>query len=685
MSPITLLALALAAAPALAAPTVPAPRAAQEDHQKVYDDFVARFRQFHKINAAEDLAQLVRRQPVAAIRFADDLTEKVAQANSDELEREVTALRVAWKTAMKTDFVENLYEYQSLLDPRMRNERLRMRLEYDKALERYGRTTSGDRSAVGFAAAVAEFEALCAGFREVGDQLNVGRCQVVIMTCWDETQRGKEANLYKAAAAAKAALEAYDKIGMAGPDVSSLRVRYEALVAGGYDVAEPDPNAPMPGQPSAGSGAPAVSVAMAFEPLPEVEVYQRPNYFADDIYQIWSAMPLAGKDSTATISAMAARSPTIVRTASAQFGVDDAGDAERESFAVTGKLTLVQATINDEGGMRPWAFVTKVGLQDDTYQGVKANMGPSDEYMSLFYFNAASVVGTLDGVALRVLDDNLDGIYGSLPISWQYLGLAPETSQPDMDCVVIGESTRALPWSEYLPVNGTWYKLEPQMGGMTLRAQPVELQTGRVRLEFKGEYPEWLVLRGTGVLENTFIDICAAGKEGVDAPVGDYRLVAGVIRKGKKQQTMKCLVLGNEQVPAFKVQAGAENVVKLGGPFHFEFERAEMEGNVVVAGPSLRVVGAAGETYDRFWNCVPAPTVSLRKAGTKKGGKPEDMLRVNGSLDELREDGQRKWAYADVWRPLSTPLAPKKPGEPVELQLVEKKHKLLGDIESDWK
>lgn len=673
MSPITLLVLALAAAPTAAAPTAPAPRA-QEDHQKIYDDFVARFLQFHKLNAAEDMAQLVRRLPVPAIRYADDLTEKVAVSNSDELEKEVASLRVAWKTAMKTDFVENLYEYQSLLDPRARAERLKLRLEYDKALGRYAAVVSGDRSSAGFATAAGEFEALCDGFRQVGDQLNIGRCQVVIMNCWDETQRGKEAKLHRACAAAKAALAAYDEIGLAGPDVSSLRIRYESLATAGFDVPEPDPNAPMPGQPTGASGAPVVNVAMTFEALPEVEVYQRPNYFADEIYQIWSALPLAGKDSTATISAMASRSPTIVRTAAAEFGVDDAGDSVREAFGVTGKLTLVPAVINDDNGKRPWAFVTKVGLEDDTYQGVKANMGPSDQWMSLFYFNAASVVGTLDGVQVRVIDDNLDGIYGSLPITWQYLG-----------CVVIGESTRALPWSEYMPVNGKWYKLAPQAGGMTLTAQPTELQTGHVRLEFKGEFPEWMVLRGMGVLENTFIDVCAGGKEGIDAPVGDYKLVAGMIRKGKKQQAMKCLVLGNDHVPSFHVAAGAQNVVELGGPYHFEFERAEMEGAVVVNGPSLRVVGTAGETYDRFWNCVPAPTVSMRKAGTKKGGKPEDMLRVNGSLDELTEDGKRKWAYADVWRPLSTPIALKNAGEAVEVQLVEKKHKLLGEIESVWR
>ncbi|HVS18686.1 MAG TPA: hypothetical protein VMT18_08815 [Planctomycetota bacterium] len=691
MSLIRLIALAfapaLASAPAAVARLAPAPEtvAAQEDHQKIYDDFVQRVPQVLKLHAADDMAALVRRQPVVAVRYADTLCQQVAVAGNDQIEKEIAGLRVAWKTAMKTDFVANQYEYYSLLDSRIRPERLRMALEYDKAMARYDKTITGDRSEVGFMAAVDEFENLARGFKACGDLLNVGRCHVVIMNCWDETQRGKDANLYKACAAAKAALAAYEEIGLAGPDVSALRLRYESLVANGYDTAEPDPNAPKAGQPVAAADAASIQVAMTFEALPEVEVYQRPHFYADDIYQVWSAAPLAGKDSTATISALAQRSPTLVRTASAQFGVDDAGDTERELFAVTGKMTLIEVTLQDEHGTRPWAFITKVGLQDDFYQGVRANMGPSDGFMSLFYFNAASVVGTLDEVQVRVIDDNLDGVYGSLPLEWQYMGLATNATKPDFDGIVIGESTRALPWSEFVPVNGRWYRLEPQQGGMTLRATPVELATGHLRLEFKGEYPEWLVLRGTGVLENTFIDVCLNGKKGVDAPVGEYRLVSGMVRKGKKQQAMKCLVLGNDSVPPVVVTAGAQTVVELGAPFRFDFERAEAEGKVTVSGPSVRVIGRAGETYDRFWNCAPNPGVSMRKAGTKKGGKPEDMPTVTGSLDELREDGTRRWAYADVWRPLTLVLEPKKPGEPVELQMLEKKHKLLGEIESDWK
>ena len=94
-------------------------------------------------------------------------------------------------------------------------------------------------------------------------------------------------------------------------------------------------------------------------------------------------------------------------------------------------------------------------------------------------------------------------------------------------------------------------------------------------------------------------------------------------------------------------------------------------------------LGIARERYERMWNCAPRPEVSVRKAGTKKGSKPEKMNVVLDLL-ERNEDGTFKYTEADTWRPVDTAY-PTKKGEAVELQLVEKKNKLFGEIESDWK
>ncbi len=102
---------------------------------------------------------------------------------------------------------------------------------------------------------------------------------------------------------------------------------------------------------------------------------------------------------------------------------------------------------------------------------------------------------------------------------------------------------------------------------------------------------------------------------------------------------------------------------------------------VTVAGASVTVVGSRGERYERTWGCAPRPDVMLRKAGSRKGGKGEKM----GAVMDLNamEEGKRIFSYGDTWRPLDTTVDNKY--DEVEVQLVEKKNKLFGKIESVWK
>jgi hypothetical protein len=62
------------------------------------------------------------------------------------------------------------------------------------------------------------------------------------------------------------------------------------------------------------------------------------------------------------------------------------------------------------------------------------------------------------------------------------------------------------------------------------------------------------------------------------------------------------------------------------------------------------------------------------------------MPRVVGDLDELNDDGTRRWNFSDVWRPMDLEVDLRRGNDAIELQLVEKKNKLLGGpIESEWK
>ena len=246
---------------------------------------------------------------------------------------------------------------------------------------------------------------------------------------------------------------------------------------------------------------------------------------------------------------------------------------------------------------------------------------------------------------------------------------------PEMDSIVIGNSKRARPWSEYQQIGDTWYRLEVENGGKSLKAYPFETETGKVKVSFKGGKPTWLVVKGSGKYENAYFDLM---EKGLELPPSKYTLFCGELRKGKKIQTMKTLILPGKETPPWRVEVGGTTEVELGGPFGFDFEVEEDGRNLTIPGNSVVVTGVADERYERPWNCVPKPDASVRKQGDKKGSKPEGFRAV-GEQEELIQGG---WSVA--WFPKDLDLK-KKFDDKAEVQLTQKKNKLFGKIESTWK
>ena len=192
------------------------------------------------------------------------------------------------------------------------------------------------------------------------------------------------------------------------------------------------------------------------------------------------------------------------------------------------------------------------------------------------------------------------------------------------------------------------------------------------------------MLQGEGKLANTYIDLLANAGAEVNAPIGKYKLSFGLLRKGKKQQIMKALILPGARTPTWDVVAGATTTVQLGAPFGFDFEAEHKGESLTVKGESVIVVGVKGERYERLWNCAPRPELVWRKAGSKRSSKPERFGIVE-NLNEIDENGKAVHEYADTFHPLSLSVEAKiKEGETVEVQLLEKKNKLFGVIESAW-
>jgi hypothetical protein len=654
------------------------------------NEFQMKFKQALSINALDECARLVRQYQNETVNYVDILSDLLAQANSDTIEKEFQALMKSWKEVMKTSFVEKQYSYASELlatDATRRTERAKLKNAFNATLGRYTENINGKNSGMAFDQCAAEYAGQSRDFEALNDYYWAARCASAAGLCYDEPIRHAEADLAKACENYGRAVQLFEKVDLLYTYYQENKARWEKLVKDGYAAPPPSSDPGATPDPKVDPAAqPAVTTAMTFEALTGIDQFERPNYYTDDVYQIWPGVYMQAKGTSgqfASLEQSEKKGPVLLHSGAAQIGVDwDHNGQPDKTIPLTGNPLVVEVQIGDGETKRPWAFLCRTGIQDDTFQGLKTNLQPDDKQVVLYTINAGSVVGTIGGTKVRVLDDNMDGIYGSEPKLWNFRELATNTSQPDIDCVVIGDAKHARPWSRYQQIGTQWYELEGAKNGMELKATPVTLATGTLRLDYKGDQPLWLVVRGTNQLDKAFFDLMV-DKKGIQVPSGTYQLFCGEIRQGKKAQVMKTLILPGPSTPKWTVTDGKETVVKLGAPYGFEFMTEVGDEKVTVKGKSVTIIGSAGERYDRTWNCAPRPEMSARKQGQKKGGKSEKMGAVL-DLYETGEDGVQKYKFEDTFRPLDTSV-PIKKGDTVEVQLIEKKNKLFGEIESIWR
>jgi hypothetical protein len=368
-----------------------------------------------------------------------------------------------------------------------------------------------------------------------------------------------------------------------------------------------------------------------------------------------------------------------MRVGAAEARVDINRDGEGDvKIPMRGKIEPLVFEIGEGESKREWALLTKTGVAKDNYQSIEMNLEPSDDYLNIYIVAAGSVVGMVGDTPIRVIDDNLDGVYGSIPTTWGHVGMSEGNFQPEMDSMVIGTSKHATPWSEYTKIGDNWYRLEATRGGIHLTATPVTLRTGFLKLKYKGPSLSYMVVKGANDFENSYYDL-SSGKP-VEVPLGRYTLYFGMISKGKKKQLMKAVVVPGEDTGSWDIlEEGGEQTIELGAPFGFDFKAEIDDREILVSGTSVVVVGRGGERYERVWGAVPRPGVSYRKAGSKRGTKPEDMPRI---MDQAQIT---EYGWASAWFPRDIVMQRRGGAEDIELQLTEKKNKLFGKIESVWK
>ncbi len=647
--------------------------------------FKTKFQKLATQNARNDMAKLVKDEMKDAVGWIVATGEEILTNPTPEAEAFMTDLRAAWTAGMKTEFAEKIYTIYSTFDAQNKKDHRDLHERFDKVWDEYQSNLSKKDNWV-FLNLIDEIDILANGFDQMGDLYWSSEAWLVYAACNDTPLRGDSGDTKKALQGYTNALDLRIKLDLKDAGFDEAAKRKSALSSKASDPKDPKKDAP--GTPPAPPSAPPkpitlgtpVTAPLGFEIVGSIDTYQRPNYHCDDFFALWTALNFQ-KKGTSSGFPNTQDAPLAYRTASSEISFDLDGDGQGEQkVTLSGNITPVKLTLGKGERARPWAVLTMTGTNREQYEGIEVNLSSTEDRLTVYVLGAASVTGTVAGVPIRVIDDTVDGIYGTIPQTWGYAGVTAGIFQPDMDSILIGAGKRAKPWSKTQQIGGAWYSLELAADGKQLTATPMTVDTGVLKLDYKGPTPTYLVVKGTTPQNDRYYDLADGGAKGVTVPAGTYTLYYGEIRKGKKRQMQKVAILPpTTNAPQWTVGAGETVTVELGGPFAFDFKHTFEAEKLMVEGATVAVVGAKGERYERAWNCVPKPEVVWRKKGTKKASKPERMQLV------LDAAGVEKVGYGATWFPLNFEAELQGVEGPLEVQLSDKKHDLFGKVESAWK
>ncbi|MEL6713683.1 MAG: hypothetical protein AAFP86_07910, partial [Planctomycetota bacterium] len=602
--------------------------------------------------------------------------DTMAERPGEVLAKRYALLSKSWKLAFDSKFPRKYEAFLSRLKASQIKNRQDYLREYRVAVAKIAEVTASKDTATILGLAQ-KFQALGEGFDSIGDKYHASSSFFNEGELRGERHHGPDADLHKVADATRKGLLLREDWELEDSFYKRSKPFYDGLRARGYGEEAKEAGEAPGAAPKAKKSVPSIAVALAVEPIDALKDTRRPSYYLDEHRQIWPTVALKGTGSTAKFLRIE-DGPTIIRESSAKVVIDQDGDGTGDlEWPTRGKFEAFTVELGSGASARTWSVLTEVGRQDDFYQGQQMNLMATDDQYNLYFIPASCAVGELGGQRIEIYDDNIDGIYGSLPQAWGHAGLADGTFQPEVDSFRVAGDKRARPFSEYIEVEGAgWFKVASINGGAKLTAQPVELRTGTVQLKGKGAKPDFFILKGRGEgLDNVFIDV--AGGKKVDVPAGRYELHFGMVSKGKGMQRSKAVILPGPGTPLYEVPIDGNLVVEFGQPYGFLFEYETGGGSVTVEGKSVQVVGKGGEIYDRFYNCVPVVEASVRKKGGKRAAASVSMRPV------VDNQGVADHGWAAMWKPLDGTIEGR--FEEVEVQLAEKKNKLFGKVTSDWK
>lgn len=207
------------------------------------------------------------------------------------------------------------------------------------------------------------------------------------------------------------------------------------------------------------------------------------------------------------------------------------------------------------------------------------------------YSSSGAMAGSVYGVALKLIDQNNNGIYNEYGV----------------DAMVVGSGRAACYLSTIVNLKGQLYEFSASEDGQEVTVSPWQGATGtlslRKGLRIPGKLHSVVVSNQAGEQPVSFQ--LAGSANGLRVPVGSYRLTGGFAEKGSdtaklRHGEMKPLVVEEDEVtsPTWGAPLIAE--------FHFT-----RDGNEVTVQPQVRFLGRGGEEWHTLLPDAKSPRLAF--------------------------------------------------------------------------
>jgi hypothetical protein len=203
--------------------------------------------------------------------------------------------------------------------------------------------------------------------------------------------------------------------------------------------------------------------------------------------------------------------------------------------------------------------------------------------------------GKIEGTRVRLIDQNNNGVFGEV----------------GRDALIVGTGKTATFFSKVINVGGDLYEIDVANGATELTCTRYDGPSGKLHLTCTTQGKVMAaVVRSTD--RRYSFDVSLA-KDGMQVPVGAYRLMKGELGLGKSRVTMQ-----TGQSKPITVARDQTKQVCWGGPVRAEFDYQRRDGKLHLSPDNVWLYGAAGELYTGWVPLGASPKFTITDDKTGK-------------------------------------------------------------------